>query len=82
VPIAFAMVGSSLLYAVMNGQSFVMFAQKTANSLSDFNMLAVPAFLFVGIFMNEIGLTDRIFTAAEKWIGFLYCLLWIFRSSP
>ncbi|WHH60838.1 TRAP transporter large permease [Petroclostridium sp. X23] len=69
VPIAFAMAGSSLLYAVMNGQSFVMFAQKTANSLADFNMLAVPAFLFVGIFMNEIGLTDRIFTAAEKWIG-------------
>ncbi|KUO75832.1 MAG: hypothetical protein APF77_09175 [Clostridia bacterium BRH_c25] len=71
VPIAFAMAGSSLFYAVMNGQSFVMFAQKTANSLSDFNMLAVPAFLFVGIFMNEIGLTDRIFSAAEKWIGHL-----------
>jgi tripartite ATP-independent transporter DctM subunit len=46
-----------------------MFAQKTANALSDFNMLAIPAFLFVGIFMNEIGLTDRIFTMAEKWIG-------------
>ena len=71
VPIAFAMAGSSLFYVVMNGQSFVMFAQKTANSLSDFNMLAVPAFLFVGIFMNEIGLTDRIFSAAEKWIGHL-----------
>lgn len=69
VPIAFAMTGSSLLYAVINHQSFVMFAQKTANSLADFNMLAVPAFLFVGIFMNEIGLTDRIFMMAEKWIG-------------
>lgn len=69
VPIAFAMTGSSLLYAVMNGESLVMFAQKTANALSDFNMLAIPAFLFVGIFMNEIGLTDRIFNAAQKWIG-------------
>jgi tripartite ATP-independent transporter DctM subunit len=69
VPIAFSMTASSLLYALVNAESFVMFAQKTANALSDFNMLAVPAFLFVGIFMNEIGLTDRIFTMAEKWIG-------------
>lgn len=69
VPIAFSMTASSLIYVLANGESFVMFAQKTANSLSDFNMLAVPAFLFVGIFMNEIGLTDRIFTMAEKWIG-------------
>ena len=34
-------------------------------------MLALPAFLFVGCFMNEVGLTDRIFTMAEKWIGHL-----------
>jgi tripartite ATP-independent transporter DctM subunit len=69
IPISFSMTAASLLYAVVNHQSFVMFAQKTANALSDFNMLAIPAFLFVGIFMNEIGLTDRIFTMAEKWIG-------------
>ncbi|MTI54466.1 TRAP transporter large permease [Geosporobacter ferrireducens] len=69
VPIAFAMTTSSVMYAVINGQNFVMFAQKFANALSDFNLLAIPAFLFVGIFMNEIGLTDRIFVAAEKWIG-------------
>jgi tripartite ATP-independent transporter DctM subunit len=69
IPISFSMTAASLLYAVINHQSFVMFAQKTANALSDFNMLAIPAFLFVGIFMNEIGLTDRIFIMAEKWIG-------------
>lgn len=71
VPISYAMASSSLLYAVINHQSFVMFAQKTANSFADFNMLALPAFLFVGIFMNEIGLTDRIFGMAEKWLGHL-----------
>jgi len=71
VPISFAMLGSSLLYALVNHESFVMFAQKSANSLADFNMLAIPAFLFVGTFMNEIGLTDRIFNAASKWIGHL-----------
>jgi tripartite ATP-independent transporter DctM subunit len=69
IPIAFSMTASTLVYAIVNAQSFVMFAQKTANSFSDFNMLAITAFLFVGIFMNEIGLTDRIFSMAEKWIG-------------
>lgn len=69
VPIAYAMMASAFEYVVFNHQSFVMFAQKTANSLADFNMLALPAFLFVGCFMNEVGLTDRLFGMFEKWIG-------------
>ena len=69
VPIAYAMLASAFEFIVFNHQSFVMFAQKTANSLADFNMLALPAFLFVGCFMNEVGLTDRLFGMFEKWIG-------------
>ena len=71
VPIAYAMMMSAFEFILFNHQSFVMFAQKTANSLADFNMLALPAFLFVGCFMNEIGLTDRLFGMFEKWIGHL-----------
>ena len=71
VPIAYAMMASAFEFIVFNGQSFVMFAQKTANSLADFNMLALPAFLFVGCYMNEVGLTDRLFGMFEKWIGHL-----------
>ena len=70
-PIAYAMMMSAFEFILFNHQSFVMFAQKTANSLADFNMLALPAFLFVGCFMNEIGLTDRLFGMFEKWIGHL-----------
>lgn len=69
VPISYAMLAAAFEFIVFNNQSFVMFAQRTANSLADFNMLALPAFLFVGCFMNEVGLTDRIFLMAEKWIG-------------
>ncbi len=71
VPIAYAMCVSALEFLLVNHQSFVMFAQKTAMSFADFNMLALPSFLFVGCFMNEIGLTDRIFDMAEKWLGHL-----------
>ena len=69
VPIGTAMVLSSLFYIVQNGQSFVMFAQKTATSFSSYSLLAVPAFVFVGCAMNEIGFSDRIFGVAEKGIG-------------
>lgn len=69
VPIGTAMVLSSLFYIVQNGQSFVMFAQKTATSFASYSLLAVPAFVFVGCAMNEIGLSDRIFGVAEKGIG-------------
>ena len=71
VPIGTAMVLSSLLYIVQNAQSFVMFAQKTATSFSSYSLLAVPAFVFVGCAMNEIGFSDRIFGFAEKGLGWV-----------
>ena len=71
VPIPFAMMASSLVYILYQGDSFVMFASKLSSSFSDYTMMAVPAFLFVGVFMNEVGLTDRLFTGVEAWIGHL-----------
>ena len=69
VPIPFGMIASSILYSVLNHESLVLLPSKIATSYSDWSMLAVPAFLFVGTFMNEIGLTDRIFGFAEAWLG-------------
>ena len=69
VPIPFSMMISSLIYVVSHGQSFIMFAQRTANSFGDFTMVAVPAFVFVGSLMNEVGVADRIFDFARKMLG-------------
>lgn len=69
VPIPFSMLASSLIYILYQGDSFVMFSSRLSSSFSDYTMMAVPAFLFVGIFMNEVGLTDRLFTGVEAWIG-------------
>ena len=71
IPISYAMLVSTAEYLIINHQSFVIFAQKSANSFADFNMLALPAFLFVGCFMNEVGLTDRLFEMLESWLGHL-----------
>lgn len=69
LPIPFSMLASSLIYILYQGDSFVMFSSRLSSSFSDYTMMAVPAFLFVGIFMNEVGLTDRLFTGVEAWIG-------------
>lgn len=69
IPIPYAMMVSSLIYAVTHGQSFIMFAQRTANAFGDFTMVAVPAFVFVGSLMNEVGVADRIFNFARKCLG-------------
>lgn len=69
VPISYAMLASAFEFCIINSQSFVMFSQRTANSLADFNMLALPAFLFVGSYMSETGLSDGLFEMFEKWVG-------------
>ena len=71
IPISYAMLLASLEYLVINHESFIIFAQKSANSFADFNMLALPSFLFVGCYMNEVGLTDRLFAMLESWLGHL-----------
>lgn len=71
VPLAYAMLASAFEYVLINHQSFVMFAQRTANALSDFNMLALPAFIFVGAYMSSSGLSDGLFEMFEQWVGHL-----------
>lgn len=69
IPIPYAMFVSSFLYAVTHSQSFVMFAQRTTVAFADYTMVAVPAFVFVGCIMNEVGVADRIFNFARKCLG-------------
>lgn len=71
VPIPFSMLISSAVYILYKGDSFVMFASQLSVSFANFTMLAVPAFLFVGLFMNDTGLSDGFFDFVDKWIGHL-----------
>ena len=69
VPIPFAMMCSTMLYCINVDYNLVMFAQRTATAFSDYTLLAVPTFVFVGCFMNETGMTDQIFDVCKKWVG-------------
>jgi len=69
VPVPFAILAGSISYAMATGENLMLFAQKMALSFADSTMQAIPAFLFVGIIMTEIGLTDKLFNFCVSWIG-------------
>jgi tripartite ATP-independent transporter DctM subunit len=69
IPIPWAILSGSVYYAFTSGENLLMFSQKLASSFADRNMLAIPCFLFVGLFMGRMGLTDRLFHFAQAWIG-------------
>jgi tripartite ATP-independent transporter DctM subunit len=68
-PIAFAMLFATLVYCFQEGIDVSMFAQVMSNAFSSFTMLAIPTFIFVGSFMNEIGFSDDIFEFAKSLLG-------------
>ena len=69
VPVPFAILGGSILYALCTGENLMLFAQKMSLSFADVTMQAIPAFLFVGIIMSEVGFTDKLFLCCESWLG-------------
>jgi tripartite ATP-independent transporter DctM subunit len=68
-PIPFAMMFATLVYCLQEGIDVTMFAQVMSNAFSNFTMLAIPTFIFVGSFMNEIGFSDDIFKFAKSLLG-------------
>jgi len=69
-PVGFAMGISALSYVVLlERMPIIMIAQRLSQALFSFPLLAVPLFLLSGNLMNEIGVTDRIFSFARKIVG-------------
>lgn len=75
VPVAFAMVGSSLVVLAANrgldSIPYEMLAQRTLYGVNSFTLLAIPAFLLIGRLMNASGISDRVFNVARVMVGHL-----------
>ncbi|WP_425073561.1 TRAP transporter large permease [Sagittula sp. S175] len=75
VPVAFAMVGSSLVVLAANrgldSIPYEMLAQRTLYGVNSFTLLAIPAFLVIGRLMNASGISDRVFNVARVMVGHL-----------
>ncbi len=71
VPIAFAMLGSSLFYVVARGESLMMITQRMLAAPLSFPLLAVAFFLLAGNMMNRGGITEKLFAFCKVIVGWI-----------
>lgn len=64
VPVAFAFLGPSLVYMLVDGQSSGMSLRQVTSAVQSFPLLAVPLFIFLGSLANHAGIADRLFNFA------------------
>lgn len=70
VPVAFALLLPSLGYLWLDsGISITMALQRVSSGVDSFALLAVPLFIMAGNAANAAGITDRLFTFAERLLG-------------
>ena len=72
LPVALAMVTSSLLYILVTGSvPNVIVAQRMIAGVESFPLLAVPFFILAGNLMNIAGITGRIYNFAVALVGWM-----------
>jgi len=65
VPVAFAMIASSMLYFYSHGLSAGYAISSIVNGINGFPLLAVPLFIFVGTIANHLGIATRLYDFAR-----------------
>lgn len=71
MPIAFALSIPALLYLIQHGIPLSVMVQELTQRLNSFTLLAIPLFIMAGRFMNEAGITKRIFRFANNAVGYI-----------
>jgi tripartite ATP-independent transporter DctM subunit len=63
VPVAFALGGMGILLAwgLWGPGSFPMFAMRTYGVMTEYSLIAVPLFIFMGAILERSGVTERLF---------------------
>ncbi|QDY68213.1 TRAP transporter large permease [Qingshengfaniella alkalisoli] len=70
VPVAFAMLASSVAYMLIDGIFPVtIIIQRMAPGLESFPFLAIPTFILAGNLLNQTGVAERIFAFALALVG-------------
>ena len=76
IPVAFSMLGSSLLYIIVglfNGNTLLLTTaiQRMEIAVDSFPLMAIPFFVLAGEFMNTGGITRKIMDFARACVGHL-----------
>lgn len=69
VPIAFVILGASVVYFTLNPLMATVVAQRMASSLESFPLLAVPFFIVAGAAMARGGIARRLYHLADGMVG-------------
>lgn len=69
LPIALAMIGSSLLVIGLDGTPLSVVAQRVVTGVQSFPLLAVPLFTLAGSLMNDSGISERLFAFTRTFVG-------------
>jgi tripartite ATP-independent transporter DctM subunit len=70
-PIAFAMIASSVVYALSAGVDMAFFSMEAFTSLQNFMLTAIPMFMLTAEVMNSSTVADRMFNFANSMVGWI-----------
>jgi tripartite ATP-independent transporter DctM subunit len=68
-PVVLAILLPAAAYVLINDIPIELIGQRMSYALDSFPLVAVPIFIFVGNFMNQAGITERIFRFADTLVG-------------
>jgi tripartite ATP-independent transporter DctM subunit len=69
VPVAFAILGPSVVYLVATGSSLELGLRTAINGVNSWPLLAVPLFVLLGAIANHAGIAERLFDFALALLG-------------
>lgn len=69
MPIAFAMIGASIVYALMASVDLGLLTLQMYSGLDSFLLLAIPLFILTSEVMDRSGVAERIFDFAHVLVG-------------
>lgn len=72
VPVAVAMLFSSIINILVIGIPPIIASERVLSSINSFPMLAVPFFILAGVIMNLGGLTAQLVNVSRAFVGHFY----------
>ena len=71
-PVAIALAGSGIVFALIDGSiPMLAIVHRMASGVDSFPLLCVPFFIFAGLLMNTAGITERIYDFAVAAVGWM-----------
>ncbi|MCG7853516.1 MAG: TRAP transporter large permease subunit, partial [Methanosarcinaceae archaeon] len=70
-PTAFVLAGLSMIFGLLfiGPEVFGFFIVRLEGVMKNYTLLAAPLFLFMGVFMEQSGVAERLFSSLHLWWG-------------